>query len=265
MSEANGGAAMARSVRGFEEQLRGEDPGAAPEARVAVRRLRARLALSTPRFDPDWVWLVRRELRWLEQAVGDVADAHALACWVDRQPIDDRDRPARGLLVAELRRERGRAHRRLVALLDSARYERMLRDLERPYLAPEDVARVARREWRSLTAALGSMGESRGLQDLHRLAGRVDRVRHAAELCKAGAKWAVALGEVREALDGVSETTLAQGWLRHAADTPAMHWDLLAGQLLERARGAELIWWDEWTSRLERARAKDLRSWLKRG
>lgn len=265
MSESNGGGPMARAIRGFEERLRGEDPVAAAEARVAVRRLRAQLALSTERFDPDWVWLVRRELRWLEQAVGDVADADALACWVERQEVDERDRPAKGLLVAELRRERGRAQRRQLALLDSARYERMLRDLERPYLGPDDVARVTRREWRSFKATLGTTAESRRPQDVHRLAGRLDRLRHAAELSKAGAKWAAALGEAREALDRVGESALAQGWLRHAADTPAMHWDLLAGQLLERARCAELTFWDEWTSRLERARAKDLRSWLTRG
>jgi hypothetical protein len=97
------------------------------------------------------------------------------------------------------------------------------------------------------------------------MAVRIDRLRHAAELSKPGAKWAAALGEVRDALDGLGEAALAQGWLRHAADTPAMHWDLLSGQLLERARCAELGWWGEWSCRLERARGKDLRAWLKRG
>lgn len=255
---------MATSLRRVEERLRGVDPDAAAVARLAVRRLRARLALSNQRFDADWVWLLRRELRWLEQAVGDVADARALGCFIERQEVDQRDRVAHGLLLAELGRERGRAQRRLIALLDSARYERMLRDLERPYRAPDDVARAVRREWRPLKTAVAVLAESRGPQERHRAAARLDRVRHAAELCKAGAKWAAALGEARDALDRVGEASLAQGWLRHAAGTPNTHWDLLSGQLLERARAAELEWWGEWSTRFERARAKDLRAWLAR-
>ena len=265
MSEAVDGGVMAASIRCFEPRLRGVVPAGAGEARVAVRRLRARLALSTQRFDADWVWLLRRELRWVGQAIGDVADAQALACFVERQELDERDRTARGLLLAELGRERGRAQRRLIALLDSARYERMLRDLERPYRAPADVAKEARREWRSLRVAASAWSESRGVQERHRVAGRLDRVRHAAELSKPGAKWAAALGDAREALDALGETELLQVWLRHAAGAPATHWDLVSGQLLERARSAERSWREEWSSRFERAGSKDLRAWLKRG
>lgn len=254
---------MSRGLTRLEAKLREEDAGSARKARVAVRRIRAQLGLATDHFDADWVWLVRRELRWVEQAIGDVADADALVCWVGRQELDDRDEKARSDLVAELARERSRAHRRLVALLDSARYERMIRDLARPFHPPADLEKTLRREWRSLKVVVSSVGDAPGDQDLHRLAMRVDRVRHAAELSKDGVKWADALGELRDAVDALQEASLAQGWLRHAAGTPTVSWDLLSGQLLERARCAEAAWWREWAVRWERAKAKDLRAWLK--
>jgi CHAD domain-containing protein len=254
---------MSREVTRFEAKLRNEDASEARQARVAVRRIRARLGLANDRFDPDWVWLLRRELRWVEQAIGDVADADVLECWVRRQELDDRDEKARADLVAELARERSRAHRRLVALLDSARYERMVCDLARPFRPPADLARTVRREWRSLKVVVSSVGESPGDQDLHRLAMRVDRVRHGAELSKKAKKWSVALGELRDVIDSLQDASLAQGWLRHAAGTPAVSWDLLSGQLLERARCAESAWWREWGVRWDRARSKHLRAWLK--
>jgi len=254
---------MSRGIARFEAKLRDEDVSQARKARVAVRRVRAQLGLATDRFDADWVWLLRRELRWVEQSIGDVADADALMCWVSRQELDDRDEKARSDLVAELSRERSRAHRRLVALLDSARYERMIRDLARPFHPPAELTKTVRSEWRSLKVVVTSVGDSPGDQDLHRLAMRVDRVRHGAELAKAGERWAESLGELRDAIDALQEASLAQGWLRHAAGTPTVTWDLLAGQLLERARCAEAAWWREWTTRWERSRAKDLRSWLR--
>jgi len=254
---------MSKGVTRFEQKLREEDLGAARPARVAIRRVRAQLALASGQFDPDWVWLLRRELRSVEQSIGDVADVDALACWVGRQAVDDRDEKARAELVAELARERSRAHRRLVALYDSARYERMVRDLSRHCAAPDDLAKVLKKEWRSLKAVVAAVGDEPGDQDLHRLATRVDRVRHGAELAKEGVAWADALGEVREALDALQEASLAQGWLRHAAGTPTVSWDLVSGQLLERARAAEVAWWQVWAERYERARAKDLRAWLR--
>jgi len=254
---------MSKTLTRLEERLRDEDAPDARKARVEVRRLRSQLGLATDHFDADWVWLLRRELRWLEQAVGDVVDADALLSWVGRQELDDRDDKARTELVDELSSERSRAHRRLVALLESARYERMVRDLSRPYRAPDDLRRVVRREWRSLKVVVDAVSDAPGDQDLHRLSMRVDRVRHGAELAKEGAKWADALGELREALDALQEAALAQGWLRHSAGTPGASWDLVSGQLIERARLAELAWWDEWASRWEMARSKDLRAWLK--
>ncbi len=254
---------MSKTITRHEEALRDEDAPDARNARVAVRRLRSQLGLATDRFDPDWVWLLRRELRWVEQAIGDVVDVDALLSWVGRQEVDDRDEQSRTELVEELASERSRAHRRLVALLDSARYERMVRDLSRPYRVPEELPRLLRREWGSLKSVVAAVGDAPGDQDLHRLAMRVDRVRHGAELAKEGAKWADALGDVREALDALQEASLARGWLRHSAGTPGSNWGLLAGQLIERARFAELAWADQWAERWELARAKDLRTWLK--
>ncbi|MGH9047712.1 MAG: CHAD domain-containing protein [Acidimicrobiales bacterium] len=253
---------MSKTLTRYEEGLRDEDATDAREARTALRRLRSQLGLATD-FDADWVWLLRRELRWSEQAVGDVVDADALKSWVGRQELDDRDEKVREELIDELSRERSRAHRRLVALFDSARYERMVRDLSRPYRTPEELTKVVRHEWRALKAVVAAVGEAPGDQDLHRLAMRVDRVRHGAELNKQGTAWAESMGDLREALDALQEASLAQGWLRHAAGTPTVSWDLLSGQLLERARCAESAWWSEWAERWALAKAKPLRAWLK--
>jgi CHAD domain-containing protein len=254
---------MSREITRFEAKLQSEDASEAGPARIAVRRIRAQLGLATDRFDPDWVWLLRRELRWVEQAIGDVADADSMMRWVGRQELDDRDEKARADLVAELARERSRAQRRLVALLESARYERMVRDLDRPFHSPAELAKTVRREWRSLKVVVSSVGGNPGDQDLHRLAMRVDRVRFGAELCKEGERWAEALGGLRDVIDALQEASLAQGWLRHAAGTPTVTWDLLSGQLLERARCAESASWREWPVRWKQARAKPLRAWLK--
>ena len=254
---------MSRSVSVFEKQLREENVAQARQARVSVRRVRTQLGLATDRFDADWVWLVRRELRWIELAIGDVIDADALRCWIGRQELDERDEPARQRLVGELAREGSRAHRRLLALLDSARYERMVRDLDRPYLPPDAPAKVARREWRLLTSTAGALNGALGDQAVHRLAARVDRVRHATELCRGAAPWTEELARLRESLDALRETSLLQGWLRHAAGSPAGSWDLVAGQLLERTRRAESEWWANWPSRWERVSSKDLRAAVK--
>jgi CHAD domain-containing protein len=255
--------AMSKVLVAFEAKLRTEDVSDAASARQGVRRLRALLVLATGRFDPDWVWLLRRELRWVEQAIGDVIDADALVCWIGRQPVDERDEPARASLVAELARERSRAQRRLVALLDSSRYERMVADLSRPYLAPEQLPRELRKEWRALKSLAKEAGGAPSDHDLVRMGARIDRLRFGAELDRDGVRWAEALASLREAVDGLQQASLAQGWLRHASGASTTTWDLLAGQLLERARAVESGWRRQWDERFDAARAKELRAWVK--
>ncbi len=254
---------MAETLREGERRLREADSAAARIARNAVRGLRARLVLAGDQFDPDWVWLLRRELRFLEQAIGDLVDAHALVSWVGRQDLDRRDEPTRAELLGELARERSRAHRRLVALLDSARYERMVRDLGRPYLRPGHVTKLVGKEWRALRSLVGAQDGIPGDQDRHRLATRIDRLRHGADLHRAGRGWAKELGELRDRLDGLQEASLAQGWLRHTTEVSALHWDLVAGQLLERARGLEAERWQGFCERWVRCADKSQRAWLR--
>ncbi|MGH9044828.1 MAG: CHAD domain-containing protein [Acidimicrobiales bacterium] len=231
---------MADPLREVEAALREGDRCRAREARVVVRRLRAQLVLGRDRLDRDWIWLLRRELRWVEVTIGDVADAAAMETSWSAEPLEPADHAARAELVAELTRERSRAERRLVALFDSARHQRMLGDLDRPYLRPAGLKRTLRKEWRRLeSAAKPATAKAAADHELHRLGARVDRVRHGAELLKGAGGLASALGGVREALDHLEEASLAQGWLRHAAATPNLDWGLLAGQLLERARSQE--------------------------
>jgi hypothetical protein len=253
---------MSTVLARVEERLRAEDLIGARATLLDLRRLRARLALANARFAPDWVWLLRRELRWMEQAIGDVVDTDALVCWTRRQVLDGHDERARAGLLAELSHERARAQRRLVDLLDSGRYQRMVRDLTRPYLGPEDLHRTLRREWRGLEMVARTASQAPSDEDRHRLAARLDRVRHGAELDQNGQHWADELGRARGALDRIAETSLGQEWFRHAAGAAGMRWDLLAGQLLERARQSERAWWCEWRVRFDRAGRKRLRTWM---
>ncbi len=255
---------MAETLRGGERALREADPAAARRARDDVRGIRARLVLAGDRFDADWVWLLRRELRFLEQGIGDLVDADALVCWVGRQDLDRRDERTRGELLGELARERSRAHRRLVALLDSARYERMVRDLARPYVRPGHVPKLVGKEWRALRSLVGAQDGIPGDQDRHRLAARIDRVRHGADLHRDGRRWAKELGDLRDRLDGLQEASLAQSWLRHTTEVSALHWDLVAGQLLERARGLEAERWEGFRECWARCADKSRRAWLER-
>ncbi len=238
------------------------DTAGARAARLEVRRLRARLALSAGRFDRDWVWLVRRELRVLEQVIGDVVDADGLGCWVAAQRLDQRDEAGKAELLAELAAERARAHRRLVALVESARYERMVQDLRRPYLAPRHLDERVGKQWRALRRLVRTIDCVPGDEQRRQLAVRIDRARHGAELEPAGRRFAEALAKLRLALDGLQEAALAQGWLRHAADGAACRVDLVAGQLLERARQLEAERWIGWQDRWDRARRPALRAWL---
>jgi CHAD domain len=255
---------LARTLTGLESALRSDDASGARAARVAVRRLRSQLRLGSERLDADWVWLVRRELRWCEQAVGDLADIDALGCWIGRQELDRSDEPARRDLVEEINRERVRAHRRLVALLESSRYRRMLRDLARPLGPTNHLGRQLRRDWRSLKGLVAFSGAQQRRSDVPSLVRGVDRVRFGAELDQGGRRWSVVLGDLAGVLAAIEEMSLAQGWLRQTALVPACSWVLVAGQLVERARVSEQSLWAEWQARWVRASDKELRGWLKR-
>jgi triphosphatase len=105
----------------------GEDIEELHDMRVATRRLRAALAMFVEAL-PVRAQHFRVELGWLADALGGVRDLDVqlerLAVWTGEVPEEDRGSLAE--LARLLDRERDEARRKLLAALDSRRYERLV-------------------------------------------------------------------------------------------------------------------------------------------
>lgn len=105
-------------------------PGSVHDMRVAVRRLRAALALFKEAL-PSRAARYRSELRWLTSSLGPVRELDVLreqiARWVEKATPDERaGLEALDLLLAD---RRDAAHARLVRSLDSRRYAHLAESL----------------------------------------------------------------------------------------------------------------------------------------
>lgn len=116
-----------------EAAVRADDPGAVHKARVATRRLRATLKTFRPLFDRTATDALRADIRRLTGALGEPRDAEVmreriLSLLDDVEPSLVRG-PARSRIRTALDETHEAAHTRLVAALDSPRYERLMGDL----------------------------------------------------------------------------------------------------------------------------------------
>jgi len=111
----------------------GENPEHLHDMRVAVRRLRAVLKTLKGGFAVPLQVFLRDELRWLGAALGEVRDLDVqigrLTALVAVMPPALRD--GFKSFLAHLERERAQRRDKLLGVLDSARYMRLLRRLER--------------------------------------------------------------------------------------------------------------------------------------
>jgi triphosphatase len=171
----------------------GEDVEALHDMRVAARRLRAALRLFEP-YLPAGAARLRRELGWVDGALGAVRDRDVqlarLAEW--RETVGAR---TGGALAAVLRDQREAARARLLQVLDSRRYERlvggsvaMLRrgPLRRAAAARQPVLAVApdliRRRYRAVKRKGDRITPQAAAGDYHALRIRCRRLRYALEL-----------------------------------------------------------------------------------
>jgi triphosphatase len=173
----------------------GEDPEELHDMRVATRRMRAALALFADGL-PVRAQHVRAELGWLADALGAVRDLDVqlerLEEWAAEVP--DADRGVLEDLGRLLHRQRDAARGRLLAALESARYERlvasfatMLRQGPSRRSAPARVPAAAvvpdlvRMRHRAVTKAAKRARRSAAADDFHALRIRCKRLRYALE------------------------------------------------------------------------------------
>jgi CHAD domain-containing protein len=193
------------------------------KARVATRTLRSDLRTFRPLVDRHWADDLRGELGWLGALLGRVRDADVLLLRLERAE-------APVTVVRSLRADRDQA---LAELLEAMRGERYLGLLDRlvgaassPELADEAakparevVPQLARRQWRSLQRAVGSLGRQPSDEELHEVRIKAKRCRYAAEaaapvLGKRAAAFARATAGLQQALGDLNDAAVAEGWLR---------------------------------------------------
>ena len=173
----------------------GEDPEELHDMRVATRRMRAALAMFADTL-PARSRHVRSELGWLADALGAVRDLDVqlerVGQWSGE--VSEQDRGALGDLSRLLSHQRGEARSRLLAALESSRYERlvasfsaMLRQGPSRRLpaarAPAVVVvpDLVRMRHRAVTKAAKQARRSGAADDFHRLRIRAKRLRYALE------------------------------------------------------------------------------------
>jgi len=172
----------------------GRDPEDLRRMRVAVRRLRATLRASRPRFGRRMVDGLRDELDWLGAALGRVRDIDMIQAAVafELGSLAGSALSGRPALLRRLDADRARAWGRLHVTLDGARYARLLRRLKTLLGAvprrADDVSPVeaAADEWKKLRRAVKHLPGHPGAGELHEIRIRVKRARYAAELARAG-------------------------------------------------------------------------------
>ena len=173
----------------------GEDPEELHDMRVATRRMRAALAMFAEAL-PARAGQVRNELGWVADALGAVRDLDVqlerVGQWAAE--MSEPDRGALGDLAQLLTAERAEAREKLLAVLDSSRYERLVSSFAGllrqgpsrrvgPARAPAlvvvpDLVSVRHR---AVTKAVKRARRSGAPDDFHRLRIRGKRLRYALE------------------------------------------------------------------------------------
>lgn len=105
----------------------GDDDEELHDMRVAARRLRAALSLFSAFLHAEFEH-VSEELRWVASALGEVRDLDVqlgeIGGWIDQ--VDELDGRALGALLDVLRQRRASSRERMLAVLDSERYEHLI-------------------------------------------------------------------------------------------------------------------------------------------
>ncbi|MGZ4318896.1 MAG: CYTH and CHAD domain-containing protein [Gaiellaceae bacterium] len=226
------------------------DPEDVHRMRVAVRRARAVLRAARPLLDTEWSEPLRVELKWLGGALGPRRDLDVL---IERlrgeiRDFEEPEREAAGQLVELLREERDQAQAAAVEALSSARYYRLLDELESATRGPRvqrsdiPLGRLARREFKRLRKRARRLNWASTDAELHRTRILGKRARYAAELAepdlgKRAARVEKRAAALQDVLGEHQDAIVAEARLRELlAKTSSSGAAFAAGRLVERER-----------------------------
>ena len=226
------------------------DPEDVHRMRVAVRRTRALLRAARPLLDREWSEPLRSELKWLGGSLGPRRDLDVLIERL-RKEIADLDPPehvAACQLVELLREERDQAQAVAVEALSSARYFRLLDEVESATRGPRvrrsqiSLARLARREFKRLRKKTGRLSWASTDAELHRVRILCKRTRYAVELAepelgKRGRRVAERAAALQDVLGEHQDAIVAEARLREVLTrAQGSGAAFAAGRLVERER-----------------------------
>jgi CHAD domain-containing protein len=211
------------------------DSEAIHQFRISVRRLRGLLELYQPLLQRDWANRHREELKFLGHSVGSLRDSDVLPRHVTdaAAKVDESLRDALGPLHDALAERRREQHKQAVALLRSARYETLVRDL--PKVAFKPVRSVNGRVTapdliqplvRTVKRATAKLGRGSGPAEFHRLRIRIKRLRYALEMLDGKSKQirsvAKKLKGLQDLLGLQHDLVTARDWLREVTTSTTM-------------------------------------------
>jgi len=166
----------------------GEDPEDLHDMRVATRRLRATLKLYAD-FLPERASRFERGLRWVGSSLGEVRDLDVHLERLAREASEGGCGESLDEIIAALQERRDEARQRMLEMLDSARYERLLSSfagvLRRGPSPTGSILEVApdlvRRRYKKARKAADSLSEDSPPEDFHDLRKKGRRLRYALE------------------------------------------------------------------------------------
>ena len=246
------------------------DPEDLRRMRVAVRRLRTLLRASRPLFGRSAVDGLRDEIGWLGTALGRARDLDMVGASVAAElgSLEGSTRRESHALLRRLDADRARAWDRLHAVLDGARYARLLRRLKtllgrdpRP-AAKVSLAEAAGAEWEKLRRAVKHLPGHPGTAELHEIRIRLKRSRYAAELARgAGGRRAEKFIEQAKAIQDIlgehQDAVVIEEYLHDVIDRrEAAHAleQLLVRRLRKRRKKTRAAFFHEWPRLARRGR-----------
>ncbi|WP_035878479.1 CYTH and CHAD domain-containing protein [Cryobacterium sp. MLB-32] len=250
-------------------RVRDDEPDAVHKMRVATRRLRSALATYGDLLsDEAGTAHLRHELRWLAGVLGDSRDEHVqqdrLSTLVKAEPTQLLLGPVVERLAGQFAVESSAARQALLAVLDHARYFRLLDDLGAWLVSPRFtnlaygsarklVPTLLEQDWKALRAAVRALPDAAEGQEhdlaLHTVRKRAKRLRYAAETAlpiarKSSRRLAASAQSLQTILGEHQDSVIARDLLLHRSAVEAyLHGEntFTYGRLhaKEEARGAD--------------------------